>query len=99
MKENINIELLEMIERVTPELINKQKGTSRAMCANVDLYSGFVYDMLGIPEDLFTPLFTVSRIAGWSAHRMEELINASKIIRPAYMSVTDERDYLHMEER
>ena len=69
------------------------------MCANVDLYSGLVYKLLGIPEDLFTPLFTVARVAGWSAHRMEELMTGGKIIRPAYKSVCAQRKYVRLDER
>jgi len=65
----------------------------------VDFYSGFVYDMLGLPHELYTPLFAIARIAGWSAHRMEELLNASKIIRPAYISVQPHRDYISIDKR
>ena len=67
--------------------------------ANVDFYSGFVYTMLGIPIELFTPIFAIARIAGWSAHRIEELVNAGKIIRPAYKYVGTHREYLPMEDR
>ncbi len=76
--------LLESIERLSPEVILREKGTKKDMCANVDMYSGFVYTMLNIPEDLFTPLFACGRMAGWAAHRFEELINGKRIIRPAY---------------
>ena len=76
--------LLESIERLSPEVILREKGTKKDMCANVDMYSGFVYTMLGIPEDLFTPLFACGRMAGWAAHRFEELVNGKRIIRPAY---------------
>ena len=69
------------------------------MCANVDFYSGFVYNMLGIPQDLFTPLFAMSRIVGWSAHRMEELLTGGKIIRPAYKSVAHRSQYVSLEKR
>ena len=71
----------------------------KGVCANVDFYSGFVYSMLGIPRELFTPIFAVARIAGWSAHRMEELINTDKIIRPAYKSVAPTRDYIPINQR
>ena len=71
----------------------------KGVSINVDFYSGFVYDMLGLPHELFTPLFAIARIAGWSAHRIEELINAGKIIRPAYMSVSPQRDYIKMSDR
>ena len=67
--------------------------------ANVDFYSGFVYTMLGIPIELFTPIFAIARIAGWSAHRIEELVNAGKIIRPAYKYVGTHKEYLPMEDR
>lgn len=76
--------LLETIERLSPEVILREKGTKKDMCANVDMYSGFVYTMLNIPEDLFTPLFACGRMAGWAAHRFEELVNGKRIIRPAY---------------
>ena len=69
------------------------------MCANVDLYSGLVYDMLGIPQDLFTPIFMAARMAGWSAHRIEELTTGGRIIRPAYKNVTIPREYVPMSER
>ncbi|MCR5304368.1 MAG: citrate synthase, partial [Lachnospiraceae bacterium] len=66
----------------------------KGVSANVDFYSGFVYDMLGIPRQLFTPMFAIARVVGWSAHRMEELITGDKIIRPAYLSIMKERDYV-----
>ena len=91
--------LLEMIERLTPELFKEVKGDEKKMCANVDMYSGFVYKMLGIPEDLFTPLFAVSRMAGWCAHRFEESMTGKRIIRPAYKSVSPMREYTDMENR
>ena len=75
--------LLDTIERLTPELFLKVKGSDKAMCANVDMYSGFVYKMLGVPQDLFTPMFAVSRMPGWCAHRFEELVTGKRIIRPA----------------
>jgi citrate synthase len=71
----------------------------RPMCANVDLYSGLVYTMLGIPEDLYTPLFAISRIAGWCAHRLEELLTCNRIIRPAYRSSMKYAHYVPMDER
>ena len=91
--------LLEMIERLTPELFKEVKGDEKKMCANVDMYSGFVYKMLGIPEDLFTPLFAVSRMAGWCAHRFEESMTGKRIIRPAYKSVGEHEEYIPMSER
>ena len=81
------LKLLELIEKLSPEIILREKGTKKDMCANVDMYSGFVYSMLGIPEDLFTPLFACARIAGWSAHRFEELLSGKRIMRPAYKSI------------
>ena len=91
--------LLEMIERLTPELFKEVKGDEKKMCANVDMYSGFVYKMLGIPEDLFTPLFAVSRMAGWCAHRFEESMTGKRIIRPAYKSVKPRVDYVPLHDR
>ena len=69
------------------------------MAANIDFYSGFVYSMLDLPLELYTPIFAISRITGWSAHRIEELINGGKIIRPAYKAVAPHRDYVPMGER
>ncbi|MDO5125076.1 MAG: citrate/2-methylcitrate synthase [Ruminococcus sp.] len=91
--------LLETVEKLTPELFAEVKGDSKVMCANVDMYSGLVYRMLGIPEDLFTPLFAVSRMAGWCAHRFEELVTGKRIIRPAYKAVKTERNYIALAER
>ena len=91
--------LLELIETLTPNILEELRGDKKVMCANVDLYSGLVYKLLGIPEDLFTPLFTVARVAGWSAHRMEELMTGGKIIRPAYKSVCAQRKYVKLDER
>ena len=91
--------LLETIERLTPQLFAEEKGEHKVMCANVDMYSGLVYRMLGIPQDLFTPLFAVSRMAGWCAHRFEELVTGKKIIRPAYKAVRPERDYIPLDQR
>ena len=91
--------LLETVERLTPELFSEAKGDIKAICANVDMYSGLVYRMLKIPDDLFTPLFAVSRMAGWCAHRFEELVTGKRIIRPAYKSVKKERMYIPIDER
>ena len=71
----------------------------KPVCANVDFYSGFVYSMLGLPEELFTPIFAISRISGWCAHRIEELVNVGKIIRPAYKYVGHHVPYMNIEER
>ena len=78
------LRLLESIERLSPEVLRSVKGTNKDICANVDMYSGFVYSMLGIPEDLYTPLFACGRMAGWAAHRFEEIVSGRRIIRPAY---------------
>ena len=91
--------LLDTIERLTPELFHQVKGSDKVVCANVDMYSGLVYKMLGIPSDLYTPLFAVSRIVGWAAHRMEEILTGSRIIRPAYKAVAKPRDYVPISER
>ena len=103
MAENTEFEreykLLEAVERLTPELFKKIKGSDKAMCANVDMYSGFVYSMLGIPEDLYTPMFAVSRMAGWCAHRFEELVTGKRIIRPAYKAISGEKKYIPLDER
>jgi citrate synthase len=87
------------VERIAKELITAKRKIYKGVCANIDLYSGFVYKMLGIPTDLYTPLFAIARIAGWSAHRIEELINSAKIIRPAYLAIREPRDYVPMDER
>ena len=91
--------LLETIERLTPEIFKEVKGSGKTMCANVDMYSGLVYRMLGIPEDLFTPLFAVARMAGWSAHRMEEVLTGNRIIRPAYKAIAKEHEYIKIADR
>lgn len=91
--------LLETIERLTPEIFSEVKGSDKAMCANVDMYSGLVYRMLGIPDELFTPLFAVARIAGWAAHRMEEVLTGNRIIRPAYKAVAKELKYVKLDDR
>lgn len=93
--------LLESIERLSPEVILNVKGTKKDMCANVDMYSGFVYEMLGIPQDLFTPLFACARMAGWAAHRLEEIAPGGRIIRPAYKSSNKKQfcDYIPIDER
>lgn len=91
--------LYSLVERLAPEVIAEERRIYKGVCANVDFYSGFVYRMLGIPDELFTPIFAVSRIAGWSAHRIEELINSNKIIRPAYKAISPVREYTDMENR
>jgi len=94
-----NFELYENIEKLTPGVMLEVKGTSKAICANVDLYSGFVYEMLNIPRELYTPIFAMSRVAGWSAHRIEEIVSGGKIIRPAYKNVSEKYEYLEVEAR
>ena len=91
--------LYSRVEEIAPDVIAKKRKMYKGVSANVDFYSGFVYNMLGLPSELYTPIFAIARIAGWSAHRIEELINAGKIIRPAYMAVQPHRDYKMMSER
>ena len=87
------------VEKLAPMIISGERKMYKGVSANVDFYSGFVYQMLGIPSELFTPLFAIARITGWSAHRIEELINGNKIIRPAYRNVQPRRDYIPLSER
>ena len=91
--------LCSTIERVAPAVIAKERKIYKGVSANIDFYSGFVYDMLKLPHELYTPLFAIARIAGWSAHRIEEIHNAGKIIRPAYMAVQEHREYIPMKDR
>ncbi|MDR0986087.1 MAG: citrate synthase [Ruminococcus sp.] len=91
--------LLDAIERLTPEVFAEVRKDSKAMCANVDMYSGLVYSMLDIPPELFTPLFAVSRITGWASHRIEELLTGKRIIRPAYKAIAAPREYIPEKDR
>lgn len=91
--------LLQAVERLAPQVFAKAKGDAKAVCANVDLYSGLIYQMLGIPPELYTPLFAISRTAGWCAHRIEESLTGGRIMRPAYKSIARENAYLPLEER
>ena len=91
--------LMADVERIAAELIAKERKIYKGVSANVDFYSGFVYRMLGLPIELYTPIFAVARISGWSAHRIEELINCNKIIRPAYMNVCDRKEYVDLKDR
>ncbi len=91
--------LYSMVERLAPEVIAQERKIYKGVSANVDFYSGFVYSMLGLPMELYTPIFAIARIAGWSAHRLEELINEGKIIRPAYKAVAKHQEYKPIEER
>ena len=93
------LELLESIERLSPEVFARVTGSDKAMCANVDFYSGLVYRMLNIPEELFTPLFAIARVSGWCAHRIEEVMTSNRIIRPAYKSLTQGKTYIPMAKR
>ena len=92
-------QLYNNVEEIAAELIMQRRKTDKKISANVDFYSGFVYSMLDLPTKLFTPLFAIARVSGWSAHRLEELVNPSKIIRPAYQNVQDRQNYVPMDER
>lgn len=91
--------LYSMVEKLAPQVIAEERRIYKGVSANVDFYSGFVYSMLGLPQQLYTPIFAIARIAGWSAHRLEELVNPSKIIRPAYMNVHERAGYISLEDR
>jgi len=91
--------LYSMIENLAPKVIAEKRHIYKGVSANVDFYSGFVYSMLDIPHELYTPIFAIARIVGWSAHRLEELMNNNKIIRPAYMSISTEQEYVSMDDR
>ncbi|MBE6824597.1 MAG: citrate/2-methylcitrate synthase [Ruminococcaceae bacterium] len=91
--------LYSKIEQLAPQVIAQKRKMYKGVSANVDFYSGFVYKILGLPPELYTPIFAVARIAGWSAHRIEELMNLPKIIRPAYMSICEEKPYTDMKDR
>jgi citrate synthase len=92
-------QLYSLVERMAPEIISEERKIYKGVSANVDFYSGFVYGMLDLPVALYTPIFAIARIAGWSAHRIEELINAGKIIRPAYMNVAEHKEYVPLHDR
>ena len=91
--------LYKTIEKLAPGIFAKERNNGKVICANVDFYSGFVYKMLGIPQELYTAIFAIARIAGWCAHRIEELINGGRIIRPAYKSVAKKKEYCSLSER
>ena len=91
--------LLDIIERTAPAVFSEEKGIAKNICANVDLYSGLVYRTLGIPEDLYTPMFACARVAGWCAHRLEEIATGGKIMRPAYKSLMKSDEYIPLSER
>lgn len=92
-------DLICRVERLAPQVMRSYRGIRKPISTNIDLYTGFVYGMLGIPRDLFTPIFAIARMAGWAAHRMEELYGAARIVRPAYRSVVDARDYVNLDDR
>lgn len=96
---NKEFDLYEKVERLAPEVIGRKRKIYKGVASNVDFYSGLLYSMLDIPCELYTPLFATARIAGWSAHRLEELVNSGKIIRPAYMSISTSKDYTPLNER
>ncbi|MDR1748981.1 MAG: citrate synthase, partial [Spirochaetaceae bacterium] len=88
-----------LIEQLAPQIVMEEKGNGKRICTNVDFYSGFVYSMLNIPRELFTPIFAISRIAGWAAHRIEEIVSGGRIYRPAFKQVGDNRSYIPMDRR
>ncbi|HED23740.1 MAG TPA: citrate synthase, partial [Firmicutes bacterium] len=92
-------ELHALVEKLAPRVITGKRRMYKGVSANVDFYSGFVYNLLDLPLQLYTPLFAIARIAGWSAHRLEEMINVSKIIRPAYRAVCEQQKYMPLKER
>ena len=92
-------ELYKLIEEIAPKVFEDLKGITDPMPANVDFYSGFIYQMLNLPEDLYTPIFAMARIVGWCAHRIEEVMTGGRIIRPAYKSVVKRIDYTPINER
>ena len=91
--------LYSAVEKIAPRLISGQRKMYKGVSANVDFYSGFAYRMLGIPEELFTPIFAIARISGWCAHRIEELLNGNRIIRPSYKAVQERRTYRPLDDR
>ena len=91
--------LYSMVERLAPQIIAEERQMYKGVSINVDFYSGFVYHMLGLPMELYTPIFAIARISGWSAHRLEELANNGKIIRPAYKPIGEDKGYVHLEDR
>lgn len=92
-------ELYSLVEQLAPKIIGEERHIYKGVSANVDFFSGFVYSMLGLPTELYTPVFAIARIVGWSAHRLEELINTNKIIRPAYDSILASTSYVPLDAR
>ncbi|MEO1783228.1 citrate synthase [Enterococcus diestrammenae] len=98
-EEQAEFELYSLVEELAPKIIGEKRKMFKGVSANIDFFSGFVYAMLGLPRELYTPMFAIARIVGWSAHRIEELINTQKIIRPAYMEVSEDREYVAIDAR
>ena len=93
------LDLIERVERLAPEVMQDVRGISKSICANIDMYTGFVYSMLGVPQGMYTPIFAIARMAGWATHRMEELYAAGRIIRPAYNSCVEMHEYCALGDR
>ena len=93
------LQLYFFIEELTPGIFQKVKGSTKVISPNVDFFSGFVYDMLGFPQEIYTPMFAMARVVGWSAHRIDELMNGGRIIRPGYKSVAGQHDYMPLDKR
>ncbi len=91
--------LYTLVDKLAPQVISDERKIYKGVSANIDFYSGFVYKMLNLPMELYTPIFAVGRIAGWSAHRIEELINMGEIIRPTYINIQEHKDYKKIEDR
>ena len=91
--------LYSLVEKLAPQVIAQERQMYKGVSINVDFYSGFVYHMLGLPLELYTPIFAMARISGWSAHRMEELANNGKIIRPAYKPIGEDKVYIDIQDR
>ena len=94
-----DFKLYSNIEKLAPEVIGRRRKIYKGVCCNVDSYSGLVYDMLGLPKELYTPIFAIARMVGWSAHRLEELNNNSKITRPAFKPVCEDHEYVPINSR
>ncbi|MDD5867492.1 MAG: citrate/2-methylcitrate synthase, partial [Lachnospiraceae bacterium] len=88
-----------LVEKLAPKVIAEERKIYKGVCANVDFFSGFAYQMLNLPRELYTPIFAIARIVGWSAHRLEELCHGDKIMRPAYMTTLPHQEYVPMDER
>ena len=99
MGKEAEFKLYDAVERLAPKVFADLKGITAPMPANVDLYSGFIYQMLNIPEELYTPIFAMARIVGWCAHRIEEVMTGGKIIRPAYKNINKRKPYTPIDER